>query len=254
MAYCERGTMTAFWNVPYYGQVGEGANEHGSDCGPTCAAMIIAWNGITPPSIDVLFNEVSSGNGYTSYGDIGAILSHHGIKAEYDAGISTQELFTILSGGVPVITLIRYGALETIRPNTFKGSHFVVIIGMDLDTIYINDPLNTPTIGKCIAVPMKMFETAWSTVGDNNPQRSLMIPAKGTGIPVPTPTIIKIVTPRDWNGCNVRKIPGLLTEANKLYGIKFGAKINIYEINSDNWGKISPTRDEWISLDYTVNA
>lgn len=237
--------MTAFWNVPYIGQVGAGADEHGSDCGPTCAGMVIAWAGITPPSVDDLFNEVSSGNGYTSYGDIGALLAHRGIKADYDAAVSTAELFTILCSGVPVVALIRYGGLAAIRPNNFSGSHFVVIIGMDLDTIYINDPLNTPTPGKCVAVPMAIFEAAWSTVGDKNPQRSLMVPAKGTAV-TPTP-VIRTVTPRDLNGCNVRRVPGDLSDGNKLYAIKYGATMNIY-FERDGWGKISQVKEEWVSL------
>jgi hypothetical protein len=244
--------MTAYWAVPYSGQVGSGANEHGNDCGPTCARMFLAWAGVNPPSVDELFNQVQpNGSFYTSFGDLCAILTHYGINAEYDAGVSIAELFSILQIGKPVISLIRYGALETIRPNTFKGSHFVVVIGMDLDTVYIHDPLNTPTTGECVKVPITLWVTAWNSVGDNNPQGSMIVPVNATGI-IPDPDIIKVVTPRDRNGCNVRKIPGLVTDANKLYGIKYGARINIYEINADNWGKISPTREEWILLDFTV--
>lgn len=243
--------MTAYWNVPYTGQVGTDANLHGNDCGPACVSMVLKWAGITPPTVDSLFDEVQpSGDLYTSFGDLMRLLERHGVDPNYDAGVSTKDLFWILAGGVPVIALIHYGTLETIRPNKFKGNHFVVVRGMDLDTIYVNDPLNTPTSGENIAVPMKMFETAWETAIDCN--RAAIIPTKGTVVP-PTPEIIKMVTPRDWNGCNVRRIPGLLTNANKVYGIVYGTVIPIYEINSDNWGKISATREEWISLDYTVD-
>ena len=245
--------MTVYWNVPYVGQVGFGADLHGNDCGPASAAMIIKWAGIAVPTIDTLFDEVQpNGDNYTSFGDLMRLLERRGIDSDFDAGLATKDLYWILASGKPIIALIHYGSLRTIRPNRFTGNHFVVVIGIDLDTVYIHDPLNTPTTGECIKVPMKMFEEAWSTAIDSN--RAIIIPSKSTGLPPVLPGIIKTVTPRDWNGCNVRRIPGLLTNANKVYGIVFGANINIYEINSDNWGKISPTREEWISLDYTVDV
>jgi hypothetical protein len=36
--------MTAYWNVPYVGQVGIGANEHGNDCGPVFMAIWFDFN------------------------------------------------------------------------------------------------------------------------------------------------------------------------------------------------------------------
>ncbi len=242
--------MTSILNVPYVGQVGVGANEHGNDCGPTSAAMVIGYFGLTVPTVDSLFNEVvPSGDYYTSFGDISRLLDNRGISPNYDANVSTKDLFWILAGGVPAIALIRYGALSTIRPNKFAGSHFIVVIGMDLDTVYINDPLNTPTTGEHVAVPMAMFETAWSTVGDGNPQRSLIYPNKKLGVVIETPPI-KTVYPRDSNGCNVRKIPGDLSDSNKLRAIKYGTAMNIY-IERDGWGKISSTKEEWVCMEYT---
>jgi hypothetical protein len=246
--------MTSLLSVPYIGQVGFGSDEHGNDCGAASAAMLIKFAGVNCPIVDVLYNEVRlSGNNYLSIGDLMALLSHRNIKSEWFANTATKDLFWVLVQGTPVIALIRYGALETIRPNTFKGSHFIVVVGMDLDTVYIHDPLNTPTTGERIALPMAMFEAAWSTVGDDNPQRSMIVPAKGAAIPVIAPAILRVVYPKDKDGCNVRSVPGDTSDKTKLRAIPFGtssaSKMNIY-FERDGWGKIHPTKEEWVSLAY----
>lgn len=254
--------MTAYWKVPYVGQVGEGANEHGNDCGPTSVAMVLKFFGIDVPTVDKLFNEVQpSGDGYTSFGDLCKLLSARGVDVDYDAGISNGQLYEYLTKGAPVIALIRYGALSAIRPNKFTGSHFVVVIGMDLDTVYIHDPLNTPTSGECVKVPLETWNSAWGTLGDGNPNRSLLIPTMSEQ----PPEVLRVVFPRDANGCNVRSVAGGTGESTRLYGIPFDAtytkttsRMQVYEFKTldrsydRNWGRIHPTLQWWVCLDYTV--
>jgi predicted double-glycine peptidase len=257
--------MTAFWNVPYTGQVGTGANEHGNDCGPACVSIVLKWAGITSPSIDDLFNEVQpSGDSYTSFGDLMRLLDRHGVDADYDASVTTKDLFWILASGVPVIALIYYGALETIRPNKFKGNHFVTVRGMDLDTVYINDPLNTPASGENIAVPMAMFEWAWSTAIDCS--RAVIVPVKPTVIP-PSPNVIKTVYPSDYNGCSIRAVPGV-TSTKPLYYVIYdptfksiSSRMDIYEIKTvtrngalEDWGRVHATAQRWVCLTFTVTV
>ena len=251
--------MTSSWSVPYSGQVGTNANEHYNDCGPACVSMILKWGGITPPSIDNLFNEVQpSGDGYTSFGDLMRLLDRHGVDSDYDALVPIDDLFWILTTGVPVIALVLYGDLETIRPNSFKGNHFVVVRGMDLDTVYINDPLNTPTTGENIDVPMAMFEKAWSNAIDC--ARTVIVPVK----PVCVPEIIKTVYPRDKNGCSVRDIPGITT-TKALYYVAYdptfnsiSSRMDVYEIRQvtrngvlEDWGRIHSTAQRWVCLTFT---
>lgn len=236
--------MAAYWNVPYIGQVGEGANEHGNDCGPACVSMILRWAGITPPPIDALYDEVKpSGDSYTSFGDLMGLLSRRGLDPDYEAGVETKDLYWILRLGVPVIALVSYGVLATIRPNKFAGNHFVVVIGMDLDTVYIHDPLNTPTPGDLVAVPIGLFEKAWSTAYQSI--RSIIVPAKsGSSIVAP---VTKTVYPRDKDGCNVRSTPGL---TDILYAIPYGTRMTVYE-ESNGWGRIHSTKQEWVCLEFT---
>lgn len=256
--------MTSKLSVPYVGQVGDGANEHGNDCGPSAAAMVIRFAGRDCPSVDALFNEVyPSGDGYTSFGDLAKLLDNRGIEVDYDQEVTIGEMYEYLVKGMPVIALIRYGALSSIRPNNFTGSHFVVVIGLDLDSVFIHDPLNTPTSGEGIALPLELWMDAWGTLGEGNPQRSLLVPSK----PADGNAVLRVVYPRDWNGCNVRSVPGDATEKTRLFGVAFDgtyqkttSRMVVYEVKvldrsyDRNWGRIHPTQEWWVCLDYTVDA
>lgn len=162
--------------IPYVGQVGTGANEHGNDCGAACAAMIISAAGMDFVSVDAIYNEINPKNDtYLSVGGVMSVLSRRGIDVDWDANIPTSRLKSYTDSGRPCIALIRYGALSGIRPNKFTGSHFVVILAVDDYFVTIHDPLNTPTTGENVRVPRVMFDTSWSTVGDGNPQRGAII-------------------------------------------------------------------------------
>ena len=253
--------MTLKLSVPYVGQVGDGANGHGNDCGPASAAMVIKFAGADCPTVDELFDEVQpAGDAYTSFGDLAKLQDARGIDVDYAQGVSNGELYEFLTRGMPLIALIRYGALASIRPNKFTGSHFVVVIGIDLDTVYIHDPLNTPTSGEGIVVPLAMWEDAWGNPADGNPQRSLLIPSK------PSASVaVRVIFPKDKNGCNVRSVPGDATDKTKLYAVQFDptftkstSRMQVYEAKvldrsyDRNWGRIHPSQQWWVCLDYTI--
>lgn len=63
--------------------------------------------------------------------------------------------------------------------------------------------------------------------------------------PPPKPSIIKIITPKDNVGCNIRSGAG--TQYGKVGGLAYGKNANIYEIEGD-WGR---TDNGWICLTYT---
>ena len=163
-------------NIPYVGQVGAGANEHGSDCGAACAAMILAYVGKPVSSVDALYNEAKpSGDGYLWVSDVMAMLFRRGIDCDWDAPITTDRLVALAKAGNPVIALIDYDELEAIRPNRFDGSHFVVVYDGDDKDIYIHDPLNSPTSGASIKVPRAMWDKSWNNLDDQNPNRGGII-------------------------------------------------------------------------------
>jgi len=247
-------TDPACLHVTCYNQVGQGADEHNNDCGAAGVKSVGEFAGATMPNIDTIYNEVMpSGDVYLSVGNLLSSLARRGVKCDWDARYTLKDLWEVLANGSPAIALIRYGALSAIRPNRFTGSHFVTVIGADITYIYIHDPLNNVSPGARVKVPIKMWWDAWTTVGDNNPQSS-MITLLNVGSVSPPPLPIKTVVPRDMNGCFVRKIPGLLTDANKVDGIPYGtsaASIMYVYVERDGWGKISLTQEKWVRMEYT---
>jgi len=210
--------------------------------------MILQSRHISTPTVDTLYNTVRpNGDGYLYIADLLKLMARYGVKSDYDAGYKAKDLWEVLSQGIAPIALIRYGALSDIRPNKFTGSHFVVVIGMDIDTVYIHDPLNTPTPGCAIPIPLSIWQSAWSTLGDDNPQCSLIVPNYGTKVQV-----LRYVTPATSDGINVRCVAGDISIKTKLYAIPYGARIPIY-YERDGWGKIDPIIEQWISLEYTIN-
>jgi hypothetical protein len=163
-------------NIPYVGQVGQGANEHGSDCGAACACMVIAYAGKPYTTVDAMYNEAKpSGDGYLWISDIMQMLFRRSIDCDYDAPITTDRLVALVRAGNPVIALIDYDELEAIRPNSFNGSHFVVVYDGDDKDIYIHDPLNSPTSGANTKVSRAMWDKAWTNLDDQNPNRGAII-------------------------------------------------------------------------------
>lgn len=163
-------------NIPYIGQVGTGANEHGNDCGAACAAMVLAYAGKPAASVDALYNEAKpSGDGYLWISDIMQMLFRRGIDCDYDAPVTTDRLVALVKAGNPVIALIDYDELEAIRPNNFNGSHFVVVYDGDDKDIYIHDPLNSPTSGANTKVSRTMWDKSWNNLDDQNPNRAAII-------------------------------------------------------------------------------
>jgi hypothetical protein len=251
---------TPYWSVPYVPQTGIGSDEHHNDCGAASSAMIIKFFNITCPAVDALYNEVSpNGDAYLSYANLFKLLDTRGIDADYFVLVSNGELYEYLTRGTPVIALIHYGSLETIRPNSFKGAHFVVVIGMDMKYVYIHDPLSNISSGECIQVPIALWNNCWTTTDGDNPQRSCLVPNKTV-----SPTVLKVVYPRDTNGCTIRSVPGVTTSGRLYYIIydptftRIASRMLVYEIREvmrdgilEKWGRISPTQQHWVCLTYT---
>lgn len=168
--------MTSILSVPYIGQVGPGANEHGNDCGAAELQGVFTYAGKPAASVDALYNEIfPSGDAYLSVAGLMQASFKRSIDCDWDAPISTDRLVALVKAGNPVIALIKYGDLAKIRPNPFKGSHFVTVIDGDDKTVTIHDPLNSPTSGANIKVPRAMWDDCWTGLDDQNPDRGGII-------------------------------------------------------------------------------
>jgi predicted double-glycine peptidase len=239
--------MASTIDTPYVGQVGQNANQHGNDCGAASVAMVLSKIIGKSPTVDSLYDEVRpSGNEYLSVDDLMTLLSRRGVSSYWKTGMSLADLYWVLATEkVPVICLVNYGALYTLRPNSFKGSHFMVIMGIDLDYVYAHDPLNTPTIGEGIKIPLQVFKQAWNTVGDSNPQGGMIIPA---GKAVVALKKVMVSTP---DGLAIRSIPN--TPGNKQTLLRYALYKSVFTIYEEvnGWGRVHPDRQEWMDLKYT---
>ena len=94
----------------------------------------------------------------------------------------------------------------------FDGPHFSVVVGMDLENVYMHDPLYTdPDQGNAHPYPLDIFLRAWTDTttisGYAIPQRSAIIPTAVTdGQPVKRVQV-------NVSRLNVREGPGHVQEA-----------------------------------------
>ena len=114
--------------VPHLEQSGEG------DCLPACAAMILAY--LQEP-VDV--TRIARLLGTQEFGSIASRiqkLAEWNYEVVYQSG-SLARLRDLIAADVPPIAFVWTGDLPYWAINT---PHAVVVIGLDNDNVYVNDP------------------------------------------------------------------------------------------------------------------
>lgn len=104
------------------------------ECLPTCAAMVLAWYGK-----QVSITKLSKLFGTSPYGTPGSRikrLAKWGVDVAYKQA-EFDEIKVYLANKTPVIALVDTLFLTYWHERTF---HAVVVVGVDGDTVYINDP------------------------------------------------------------------------------------------------------------------
>jgi predicted double-glycine peptidase len=162
---------TSLLPVPYLPQLGPGAELHNNDCGAASGAMVLkAYTGadLTP---DVFYDKAHpSGGVYLGVGEIQQVLSVNRVGTTWKVNQSLGNLFMALTENKPSIVLFKYSFLSdaNLTESKFKGAHFAVVVGMDLKTIYMNDPLYAGTGGKAKAYPLDAFLDSWVGVSQDH--------------------------------------------------------------------------------------
>lgn len=131
-------------DVPYHSQEEQDAKHFANDCGPACVSMILEWAGKGRIAVDELSSKTSLGRGDDGVGPSGLaiLLQKYGIDAEARADVPLDEIQNEVNGNArPVIALVLYGAIPQRQnlPDRF-GGHYVVVVGVDNQTVYVNDP------------------------------------------------------------------------------------------------------------------
>jgi hypothetical protein len=160
------------------------------------------------------------------------------------------------------IALIHYAPLvnaHITQITSFLGAHFVVVVGIDIKSICINDPLSTGS-GAGLEVPIDVFKQAWSQCSlDNNPINGAIV----TTIPIQdlstsdTPTNgveyeIGLWGGKQILGINVRSGPSSTYSLVNTIWQAETPDIYITQISGD-WGQLADGSG-WVYMPYLVKA
>lgn len=173
---------TTLLNVPYVSQKAPGSNAHYNDCGPACMSMILkAYNLANNLTVDELYDAINPTSDVgLSAGDIMSKMAGIGLKASWTVFASQIPLFETLHTGKPVIALIHYGPLVKkgyTQYKNFLNGHFVVLAGMDIANIFIQDPDRDDGM-TVTAIPIDIFWEAWGkcNLDNGNPNYCGIVP------------------------------------------------------------------------------
>lgn len=206
-------------SVPYVSQITPGALQHNNDCGAASVLMVArAYSQAKNMTVDQIYDKIApAGDTPLSAGGLQAVLNFYQIKSKWMAGVHIHDMFDTLYERRPIIALIHYDPLvkaELTEKKVFRGAHFVVVVGMDIKSICINDPYTTGG-GENLEVPIAVFEQAWTQCNlDGNPDHAgvfMTIPIQDLSIPVPAPVAnqytFTVYNGVLVNGANVRSGP-----------------------------------------------
>lgn len=243
------------WRYHRYSSVGDGSQTIGtSGCGPTSAAMIVtATRGaITPDKMGDLFVQY----GYRSSNNGTYWSAFRAVADEFDIGYQeTSSLDTALNlvrNNNYVVVSVGNGLFTT-------GGHFVVIVGIDGDTLKIYDPylysgkFDTSTrrgkvtvSGNTVYCSISNFRNYANYKGffaykhDGNVQEN-------TGN-VTTSTYTRYVNTNSLN-LNVRNAPN----GSVIGSLKKGTQVTVAETNG-SWSRITNPTSGWVSSSYLSSS
>ncbi len=155
-------------SIPYKSQYDADANDFRNDCGPACVAMILNALGRNVTTNTVYRKTGAAANGYVSVGQMMRAARAYNVEFTYFYPWTLNDLMRSLDSGKAVIPLVHYGAWSNLgkTQSSFKGPHFVVVVGYDEEYIYVNDPLWQKTRrneGEHKRWTHKEFLKAWAT-------------------------------------------------------------------------------------------
>lgn len=157
--------MTAV-TLPYLSQVnGPGAGNFVNDCGPACVAMLIHGLGVASkkPSIADVFRATGAGvNDFTNGGQLTRAAAKWGLALKPRFWGLDSARASILAGR-PLIALVHYGAFSSLgrTQSSFKGGHFLLVVGTADEKIIVHDPLWRDQGGRYLVWEESIFYNAW---------------------------------------------------------------------------------------------
>src|SRR5260221_14501854 len=129
--------------VPYHSQEDSDSREFGNDCGAACASMLLEWAGKGRISVNKLAEETALPSDRTGLNvkQVAILMTKNGLPAEaVHSTANFQAVKAQIAAGKPVVALINYGAISERQNKGDHFGHFVVVVGVEGDSVYLNDP------------------------------------------------------------------------------------------------------------------
>jgi hypothetical protein len=158
--------MTNILPVPHVSQIAPGALMHNNDCGAASVLMVLrSYNLAKDMTVDQVYDQLYPvGDAPLHAGVPMRSLALAGITNDWRADVHTHDMYDTLVMRCPIIALIHYAPLVDAgltEKTGFRGAHFVVVIGMDIENIYIHDPYSLAR-GIALPVPVAVWNQAWT--------------------------------------------------------------------------------------------
>jgi hypothetical protein len=249
--------------VPHISQITTGALLHYNDCGSGSVLMVShAYRKRLNMTVDQLYDTIMpSGDVALSASGLQKSLAEIGITNKWMVDMHIHDLLDAMIDKCPVIALVKYAPLvdaKLTEKTGFRGAHFVVVVGVDIKSVSINDPYWSSDAGKELEVPIAVFRQMWSQCyQDGNPNGGgivMTLPIQDLSTPTPpvdgnryTFTIYNKVL---VNGANVSKGPGNTTTFGYVTTIwrTITPYINITTIQGD-WGLLAD-KSGWVFMPF----
>jgi hypothetical protein len=161
-------------------------------------------------TVDFFYNSINpNGDGGLGMDGMQTSMATYGLKTDRVWSMTIEKLFGALRSKRPVLTLIHYAPLvaaKVTQQTGFQRDHFIVVTGIDLDCVYVNDPYRTDGVTN-VAVPFSVMEQAWNDCTlDGNPVGCSIVPR------VPIQDLrdhgkVEVKYALNANGLNIRSAP-----------------------------------------------
>ncbi len=243
------------WSSRMYSSVNDKTQTIGtSGCGPTSASMIVTAikGAITPDKMSDLFARYGyrSANNGTYWSAFRAVADEFDI--EYKETYNLDTVVSLLRNNNYVVASCGNGLFTT-------GGHFIVLVGIEGDTIKVYDPylyagkFNTATRrGKATVNGNTVYVTVDNFRNYANAKGFFCYKHNGQVQTNNTQTVVTSTYTRYVNakiGLNVRSSPG----ANRITGLVNGTQVTVAE-TSGEWSRITAPVNGWVSSNYLANT
>lgn len=159
-------------------------------CGPSSLVAVLAYYGITQRESKVILEAKTNPEIGAEREDLAEVAESYGLTATVRDGLHLADLERELSQGFPVIILNQSwtDALTTNWKDNWEDGHYLVVIGMDAASVYVEDPLLDGVRGY---IPRREFVERWHDwTLDERPAHGQAILIHGVP-PARTPRAIK---------------------------------------------------------------